>query len=288
MTLNDPAWGHRWRQHWPPVYIGIWFGRCLLVKSNAVIRVLLRAIVREIFSKNVFWRKKGMYFLSFFIIIQNVIKISTWNLVCTIKGTISRIRVDSFLIIIKIKKIWRHRYGISSPKTALDLHKKWTLQQGLTIDDFVVKKRRTCPSKSASGGPPKTFFKEKKIHENDRNEILGKVTKFQVVISTNEGTAQENPQGGPIRPPPDRNRVKELWNGSQWNGLLCWEMNVFIFLSSEVLKTFSEFRKLACSHGLMTSINQNWHVNLMISTVMWSQVDDPQSINQCFSECSFP
>ena len=48
---------------------------------------------------------------------------------------------------------------------------------------------------------PQKYFLKKKIHENDRNEILGKVAKFQVVISTNEGTAQENPQGGPIRPP---------------------------------------------------------------------------------------
>ena len=80
--------------------------------------------------------------------------------------------------------------------------------------------------------------------------------------------------------------VKELWNVSQWNGLLCWEMIVFIFLSSEVQKKFSGFRKLACSHGLMTSINRNWCVHLMISAAMWSHVDDPQSINRCFIECS--
>ena len=55
---------------------------------------------------------------------------------------------------------------------------------------------------------PQKYFLKKKIHENDRNEILGKVAKFQVVISTNEGTAQENPQGGGAdsAPPPDRNR----------------------------------------------------------------------------------
>ena len=65
------------------------------------------------------------------------------------------------------------------------------------------------------------------------------------------------------------------------------------FLSSEFRSSeeifwvhFSEFRKLSCSHGLMTSINWNWCDHLMISTVMWSQVDDPQSINQCFIECS--
>ena len=49
---------------------------------------------------------------------------------------------------------------------------------------------------------PQKYFLKKKIHENDRNEILGKVAKFQVVISTNEGTAQENPQGGADSAPP--------------------------------------------------------------------------------------
>ena len=79
----------------------------------------------------------------------------------------------------------------------------------------VFNHRRLCcqktsnmPFKKCLWRPPKRFFKEK-IHENDRKEILGKAAKFQVVISTSEGTAQENPQGGADSPPPppDRNRV---------------------------------------------------------------------------------
>ena len=49
----------------------------------------------------------------------------------------------------------------------------------------------------------------KKVHHKNRNEKLGKVTKFQDFISNNECAANRKPQGGADSPPPpDRNRVK--------------------------------------------------------------------------------
>ena len=43
----------------------------------------------------------------------------------------------------------------------------------------------------------------KKVHHKNRNEKLGKVTKFQVFISNNECAADRKPQGGGrFGPPP--------------------------------------------------------------------------------------
>ena len=48
----------------------------------------------------------------------------------------------------------------------------------------------------------------KRVNHKNGNERLGKVTKFQVFITNNECAVNRKPRGGPIRPPPDRNRVK--------------------------------------------------------------------------------
>ena len=105
-------------------------------------------------------------------------------------------------------KIWNSRQPFLStcicvyaPIISFDLRQTRTLQRRLNINTFDVEKRWTWPPKSVSKAPLLQVF-WKTAHHKNRNEKLGKVSKFQVFISNNECAADRKPQGGgPIRPP---------------------------------------------------------------------------------------